>query len=120
MKPKPKPKIAKRAKRALPDGAKELRRFLRQKITAVGTTRFGGWKYNVTFEDLSEQGCQFWIPRHTGLPIRSRISLYIDTLGPFEATVRWSRQGWIGVEFDLPVYQPVLDHMREAHSGDPE
>ena len=29
------------------------------------------------------------------------------------ATVRWSRDGWIGIEFDLPVYAPVLDHLSE-------
>lgn len=98
---------------AMPDGARELRRYLRDKIRASGTTRFNGRGYRVEFEDLSEQGCQFWIPRSAGLPVRSAISLYIDALGPFEATVRWSRDGWIGVEFDLPVYPPVLRHMRE-------
>ena len=103
----------------LPDGARDLRRFLRKRVEARGTTRFNGRGYRVKIEDLSEQGCQFWIPRSAGLPLRSAISLYIDTLGPFDATVRWSRDGWIGVEFDFPVYGPVLRHMHDRlGSGD--
>ena len=99
---------------SLPDGVRELRRFLREKIKAYGWMRFGGSSYRVQLEDLSEQGCQFWIPRKRGLPERSEITLYIDSLGPFSASVRWSREGWIGAEFDLPVYPPVLNHMRKT------
>ena len=98
----------------LPDGARELRRFLRKRIKAYGSVRFNGSRYRVQLEDLSEQGCQFWIPRKAGLPERSEITLYIESLGPFNAAVRWSREGWIGVEFDFPVYPPVLNHMCET------
>ncbi len=97
----------------LPNGARDLRRFDRQRISARGTTRFGGRSYALTLDNLSEQGCQFRIPRGTGLPTGTTLSLTIDTLGPFKATVRWSREGEVGVEFDFPVYPPVLQHMLE-------
>lgn len=99
---------------AIPEGARDFRRFLRTRIAARGSMRFKGRGYELKLEDLSEQGCQFWIARSAGLPVRSTISLYIDTLGPFNATVRWSKDGWIGVEFDLPVYPPVLRHIRKT------
>lgn len=91
----------------------KLRRFAREPLAAEGSMRFGGHGYKVTMENLSEQGCQFWVPRKSGLPEGSVIALYIEKVGPFAATVRWSRDGWVGVEFDLPVYPPVLKHIRE-------
>ena len=95
----------------LPQGARELRRASRRKIKASGSVRYGGSGYRVALTNLSDRGCQFWIPRMAGIPLRSTVSLYIESLGPFNATVRWSRDGWIGVEFDLPVYPPVLHHI---------
>lgn len=99
--------------RPSPGKQAELRRYARKPLAAEGSMRFGGHGYNVTMEDLSEQGCQFWLPRKNGLPKGSVIALYIEKVGPFAATVRWSREGWVGVEFDLPVYPPVLKHIRE-------
>ena len=99
--------------KALPSGAVELRRFERHPLAAKGSMRFGGRGFKVEMENLSEQGCQFWLPRKAGLPVGTTIQLYIEALGPFPARVRWSREGYIGVEFDLPVYPPVLRHIRE-------
>lgn len=64
-------------------------------------------------ENLSEQGCQFHLPRREGLPKGATIALYIEKMGPFPATVRWAREGWIGVEFEVPVYPPVLRYIRD-------
>lgn len=93
-------------------GAADLRRFAREKLTAQGSMRFGGRGFKVAMENLSEQGCQFWLPRQEGLPKGASIQLYIESIGPFAATVRWAREGWIGVEFELPVYPPVLNYIR--------
>ena len=91
----------------------DLRQFLRRKVSAEGSLRYGGRGYRVRVDNISERGCQFWIPRRAGLPLGKSIALYIEGVGPFPATVRWSRDGWIGIEFDLPVYAPVLDHLSE-------
>lgn len=98
--------------------AHDLRSFLRRKLSASGSVRHGGKGYRVRVENISEWGCQFWIPRRTGLPLGTVIALYIEDVGPFPATVRWSRDGWIGIQFDLPVYGPVLDHLSLTHGAD--
>jgi hypothetical protein len=98
---------------ALPAHATELRRFSREKLCAQGSMRFGGRGYTVAMENLSEQGCQFWVPRKAGLPKGTSIALYIEKMGPFPATVRWAREGWVGVEFDQPLYGPVLRHIQD-------
>ena len=99
---------------ALPDGARELRRFLRHRVEAEGFTRFDGRSFSLKLKDLSEQGCQFRLPRSAKLRPGAIINLRIADLGPFSATVRWRRDNWVGVEFDIPVYGPVLEHMKST------
>ncbi len=96
----------------------ELRRFIRRNINAKGSIRHGRRRHQVRLEDLSEQGCQFWLPLRAGLPKGAVITLYIETMGPFQATVRWYRDGWAGIEFDFPVYVPVLEHIHETFDRD--
>jgi hypothetical protein len=98
----------------LPNGARELRRFLRHHIEAEGFTRFKGRSFRLKLKDLSEQGCQFRLPWNAKLTPHTTINLRIGDLGPFPATVRWCRDNWIGVEFDVPVYGPVLEHMKST------
>ena len=98
----------------LPNGARELRRFLRHRVEADGFTRFKGRSFHLKLKDLSEQGCQFRLPWSANLTPRSTLNLRIGELGPFPATVRWCRDNWIGVEFDVPVYGPVLEHMKST------
>lgn len=96
---------------ALPPGVRELRRFLRRDVKAKGVLRHGRRRYPVRVDNLSEQGCQFFLPLKSGLFPGESVTLRIESLGPFEATVRWYREGWAGIEFDLPVYAPVLEHL---------
>lgn len=98
----------------LPNGARELRRFLRHRVEAEGFTRVKGRTYRLKLTDLSEQGCQFRLPWSADFRPRTTINLRIGQMGPFPAVVRWSRGAWVGVEFDIPVYGPVLDHMCET------
>lgn len=99
---------------AMRPGARDLRRFARRNISAKGWIRHQRRRVPVQFENLSEQGCQFWLPIRGGLASGAAVTLYIDTLGPFESTVRWWRDGWCGVEFDVPVYPPILRHMHQV------
>lgn len=102
---------AKAAKAALPPGMCELRRFLRREIKAKGSVRYMRRRYQVEIENLSEQGCQLRMSGRSGIVPGESVTLSIETLGPFEAIVRWHNEGWTGIEFDLPVYPPVLDHI---------
>jgi hypothetical protein len=99
-------------------GGCELRRFMRHNIKAQGTLRYARARHAVTLEDLSEQGCQFRLPLQAGLPVGATVSIAVEGLSPFVATVRWYRNGWAGVEFDLPVYPPVLAHLQKTYTTD--
>lgn len=90
----------------LPDNFRELRRFVRRNIKSTGRIRVGRRRYSVRLENLSEQGCQIWLPLRSGLLTGTSLTLHIESVGPFEATVRWHRDGWAGIEFDMPVYPP--------------
>lgn len=94
-------------------GVNELRRFIRRNIRANGTMRYGRRRFAVRLENLSEQGCQLWLPLRQGIAPGAPIILRIETMGPFPAIARWHHEGWAGVEFDLPVYPPVLAHIHD-------
>ena len=100
------------------DDAAEVRRFIRRNINAKGWIRHARRRHPVRLENLSEQGCQLWLPLRAGLAKGATITLFIETMGPFEATVRWYRDGWTGVEFDLPVYVPILEHIHDTFDRD--
>ena len=104
---------------SLPAGAADYRSTDRLSIATEGRIRYDGSSYRITLADLSEMGCRFWIPRRQGIPTRTDIRIFIDQLGPFEATVRWCRDGWTGVQFALPIYPPILAHMRSLFATDP-
>lgn len=70
-----------------------------------------GVRRDVILKDLSATGCRFY-DRFSGLTANTTIQLRIDQLGPFPAAVRWNEAGYIGVEFDRPLYGPVFDHIR--------
>lgn len=63
--------------------------------------------------DLSETGCRFY-DRRTVLKIGSALTIRIETLGPFDATVRWIEQDVVGVQFARPLYGPVFEHIRDT------
>ncbi|ANY20496.1 PilZ domain protein [Tsuneonella dongtanensis] len=70
-----------------------------------------GGKREVPIKDLSETGCRFYDKFSSLLP-DMQISLRIETLGPFPATVRWQEDGYVGVEFEHRLYGPTFDHIR--------
>ena len=87
----------------------------RHSVTVYGKFRYNGRAYDVPLQDLSETGCRFF-DRHGSLPKDTQIRLTIGGMGPFEATVRWCKDQYVGVEFAKPIYGPVLDHI-VANSG---
>lgn len=84
----------------------------RHPISVQGRYRTGsGVAKDVDILDLSETGCRFF-DRFGRLLPGAEISLRIGPIGPVVAVVRWSRQQVVGVEFDMPLYGPVFDHIR--------
>lgn len=70
-----------------------------------------GGRRDVPLKDLSENGCRFFDKFSSLLP-GAEITLRIETLGPFPATVRWQEDGYVGVEFAHRLYGPTFDHIR--------
>ena len=89
---------------------------VRHSVTIYGRFRYNGRAYDVPLQDLSETGCRFY-DRHGSLQKDTQILLKIAGMGPFAATVRWNREQYVGVEFDQPIYGPVLEHIVSKSGG---
>ena len=70
-----------------------------------------GVRRDVPIKDLSETGCRFYDKFSSLLP-GNEITVRIETLGPFAATVRWQEGGYVGVAFHSRLYGPTFDHIR--------
>lgn len=90
----------------------EGRKETRHPLDVWGHYRSGaGIRRDVPIKDLSETGCRFYDKFSSLLP-GAEITLRIETLGPFQATVRWQEGGYVGVEFAHRLYGPTFDHIR--------
>ncbi len=99
-------------KRDDPMNEGDYRKTERHGISVQGRYRTGsGVAKDVDILDISETGCRFY-DRFGRMVPGTEISLRIGSIGPVIATVRWSRQQFVGVEFENPLYGPVFEHMR--------
>ena len=90
----------------------EGRHSVRHRVTVQGQCRSAaGQRTDVSVVDLSDTGCRLFSPR-TRLKIGETITLKIEALGPFVATVIWSVDGLFGVRFANRLYGPIFDHIR--------
>nr|WP_137677090.1 PilZ domain-containing protein [Parerythrobacter lutipelagi] len=90
------------------------RQSSRHDVRILGRYRSGaGIKRDVTMLDVSETGCRFYDRRCVLRPDMS-ITIRIETLGPFDAQVRWVRDDLVGVQFANPVYGPVFEFIRDS------
>lgn len=90
----------------------EIRREERHGVAVEGRYRTGsGVPKDVSVLDISEGGCRFFDKFGRLIP-GARITVRIGAIGPIEATVRWCEDQVVGVEFDNPIYGPVLEHIR--------
>jgi len=70
-----------------------------------------GVRRDVPIKDLSETGCRFYDKFSSLLP-GAELTIRIETLGPFAATVKWQEGGYVGVAFHSRLYGPTFDHIR--------
>lgn len=70
-----------------------------------------GLRRDVPLKDLSETGCRFFDKFSSLLP-GAELTLRIETIGPFPATVIWQDGGYVGVQFHDRLYGPTFDHIR--------
>lgn len=90
----------------------EVRSENRFPVKLQGRYRYGsGMAKDVVVEDLSRRGCKFF-DRFSNLRPGSIISIRIGSVGPLHATVKWTEKMVVGVQFDQPLHESILDHMR--------
>lgn len=95
----------------------DQRSKMRHNVSVWGRYRSkNGVRRDIQLKNLSETGCQFY-DRFTGLQSGDEITLRIENLGPFDATVRWVDAGYVGVQFSGELYGPTFDHIRLKLSG---
>lgn len=76
----------------------------------------GAIRHNVTcrtpvsISDLSARGCRVWTTDDS-IGVGSCVFVRLNDLAPLRATARWRRGASVGLEFDQPLYIPVLDHL---------
>ncbi len=94
----------------------ETRKTPRFEISVQGRYRTGtGVARDVPILEMSEAGCRFY-DRFGRLSPGAEISVRIETIGPIVATVKWSEDHIIGVQFQQPLYGPVFEHIRQKLS----
>jgi hypothetical protein len=82
---------------------------------AVQCRTQSGLRDNGEISDISTEGCCL---RMRGIYFRvgTRLMLRPQGLEALSGVVRWVSGDLAGVEFDRPMYGPVVDHLAAAHA----
>ena len=75
-----------------------------------------GMPADVLLTDVSAGGCRFKTDT-SRLSVGTPLQIVIDGNGPHHATIKWVRQGEVGVTFNHRLAQDVLDQFRHSHVG---
>lgn len=87
------------------------RRELRSRTAMPGELRNGFiGKSPVAIANLSLHGCRIAF-HDQSLGPNTRVFVRLDNVGALAATIRWTRDQDAGIEFDLPLYLPVAEHL---------
>jgi hypothetical protein len=93
------------------------RRVQRRPVTLTATCRTqGGLRDNARIADISQYGCCL---RTSMLAMRvgARIVIRPQGLEGVGGVVRWIDGQLAGIEFDSPLYEPVVDHLSRLHAA---
>lgn len=93
------------------------RRAQRRPVILAATCRTqSGLRDNAHISDISPQGCRLTtctLAMRTGL----RIVIRPQGLEGVSGVVRWIEGQDAGIEFDTPLYEPVVDHLSQLHAA---
>ncbi|NOW46784.1 hypothetical protein FHW96_002948 [Novosphingobium sp. SG751A] len=91
------------------------RQAIRRPLTMSARCRLmSGLQDNVTVSDLSTHGCRI-ATRTLSLAVGTRVMLKLDGLEAISCTVRWVESGQCGLQFERPIYEPVVEHLCRLH-----
>jgi hypothetical protein len=97
--------------------SKTPRRAERRSVILAATCRTqNGLRDNAYISDLSPHGCCLTT---TTLAVRigQRVVIRPQGLEGLTGTVRWIEGQNAGIEFDAPLYEPVVDHLSQLHAA---
>ncbi len=84
----------------------------RHPVAVPGVYRRGtGVAANVQLLDLSRSGCRFF-DRFGRLREGSEITIRIGGFGPIVSVIRWRKNSYVGVSFEPPLHDAILDNIR--------
>jgi hypothetical protein len=84
-------------------------------MTAFCRTQ-SGLRDNAQISDISPQGC--CVTTHSlAVSPGMRVVIRPQGLEGLTGSVRWTEGHSAGVEFDAPLYEPVVDHLSQLHAA---
>ena len=100
----------------LSNRARESRDGERSTVTLDGKCRAGEREIqDVLVLDLGPQGCRL-LGVSVGVTKSDPLQLWFGDAGPFAARLKWAKRGSLGVEFDTPLDEQLLDRLADADS----
>lgn len=93
------------------------RRAQRRPVKLAATCRTqSGLRDSGYISDISPQGCRL-TTRTLAVRIGSRVVIKPDGLEGLTGIVRWIDGDHAGIEFDSPLYEPIVDHLCRQHGA---
>ena len=89
----------------------------RNALTAEGKCQIGdGAVQEVLLTDLDNHGCMMR-GSAVGVTKSDPLKLWLGEVGPIAGKLRWARRGSVGIEFDTPLNDDVIDQVRTIEPG---
>ena len=99
------------------DAITEERRSQRLQMAMPARCRtLGGFIDDLVIRDLSAHGCRVFSHALTLRP-KGKVVVRPQGIEGLCGTVRWVRGHEAGIEFDQPLYQPVVEHLHQRFAG---
>ncbi len=93
------------------------RRAERRPVQLVATCRTpSGLRDQGRIADISPQGCRL-TTNSLALRIGAHVVIRPQGLEGIGGVVRWIDGQHAGIEFDTPLYEPVVDHLSQIHAA---
>ena len=94
-----------------------LRNGGREPVVIAGTCKIGDRAVeDVLLTDLSAEGCQLR-GNSIGVSKSEPVQLWLGEVGPIAARLNWLKKGSIGLTFDVPMAESVLQQLHDAPSA---
>jgi len=94
----------------------QSRKVNRLPVTLAAKCRtMGGMRDEAYLCDISTHGCKM-VTRSLYLSIGMRVTIKPDGMEAISGVVRWLSQDGAGIEFDSPLYAPVVENLGARHA----